>query len=109
MEHQKSILPVVPPGERLEARYSLLLKKRGAYVLEGSMAETFFPFGLMASGTFFRNPVSLLVYPRFHPLATLEIPVGRRYQPGGPAWTSAGRTRAAKPSHLFEGMRLPSE
>ncbi|MBN2711695.1 MAG: DUF58 domain-containing protein, partial [Planctomycetes bacterium] len=71
------------PGESADVVYSLTPQKRGAYDFSGPMAVTAFPFGLYNAQTVFKEPHRLLVYPRFTPLAAVDLPVGRKHQPGG--------------------------
>jgi uncharacterized protein (DUF58 family) len=75
-------LPVLAPGETAHLRLGLYCKQRGAYTLCGFRVETAFPLGMMVAQQVFSEKRSLLVYPRFTPLARLEAPGGRRYQPG---------------------------
>ena len=75
-------LPVLAAGETAHVRLGLFCKQRGAYTLRGFRVETAFPLGMMVAQQVFSEKRSLLVYPRFTPLARLEAPGGRRYQPG---------------------------
>lgn len=83
--------PLPPLRDRQEARVSFRLRpeKRGVYTLRGYRVETDFPFGLVQSARVFEKPSRLVVYPRFEPLDRLDLPPGRRYQPGGLAFVSA--------------------
>lgn len=76
------------PGEARTGSWQLTLPRRGRYAVEAIHQATVFPFGLWRD--WYRHEVgrSLLVYPKFHPLLTLDMPVGRKYQPGGMALTS---------------------
>lgn len=76
------------PGQMGEAVWTLTIPSRGRFVVEAIHQATLFPFGLWRD--WYRHSVerSLLAYPRFHPLQSLEMPVGRKYQPGGMALTS---------------------
>jgi uncharacterized protein (DUF58 family) len=78
----------LPPGEKADVELSLEFTKRGHYVLPGLMLESSFPFGIWKGRRAYTDEKSLLVYPRFSPLKGLDIPVGKRYQPGGIALTS---------------------
>ena len=81
-------LPVLKPGEKTRITMGLFCKQRGAYRLRGWRVETAFPLGLMVAQAVFSEDRPLLVYPRFTPLARLDAPLGRRYQPGGVALAS---------------------
>ena len=75
-------LPVLAAGETAHVRLGLLCRRRGAYRLRGFRVETAYPLGLMVAQQVFPETESLLVYPQFAPLARLEVPASRRYQPG---------------------------
>ena len=81
-------MPVLKPGETAQLRLGLLCRQRGAFLLRGFRVETAFPLGLMVAQQVFSEEQPLLVYPRFTPLARLDAPLGRRYQPGGVALAS---------------------
>jgi uncharacterized protein (DUF58 family) len=74
---------VLAPGETVELEYTLEPTLRGAYDFLGPAALTAFPFGLEHARRRVRAPHRMLVYPRFARLAFLDLPVGRKYQPGG--------------------------
>lgn len=75
-------LPPLARGERARVRLGLHCRKRGAFRLSGFRAETAFPLGLIVTQQYARADRLLLVRPRFTPLARVEVPMGRRYQPG---------------------------
>jgi len=76
------------PGEPSELSVEVRPLRRGLYPLPEVRAFTTFPLGLWKT-ELTRHPVRpLLVLPSFHPLHSLEVPVGRRYQPGGVSLTS---------------------
>ena len=82
----------LPPLEQnANARLKLRLqpRKRGVYTLRGFRIESDFPFGILNAHRVFEAPSRLLVYPKFDPLERLELPQGRRYQPGGVAFVAA--------------------
>lgn len=81
-------LPILRPRETARVRLGLLCRKRGQQQLKGYRIESDFPFGLLRTYRVHYRPQPLLVYPRFHPLARLTIPSGRRYHPGGVALAS---------------------
>ena len=78
------------------AMVSLPLKplKRGIYPLAAVRAFSTFPLGLFRStlkrpaGSEAPRGGSLLVYPHFHPVTDIDLPVSARYQPGGIALSS---------------------
>lgn len=78
-----AFLPRLGPGESAELTYPVTPTRRGAYDLPGPDLLSAFPFGLYLSSRRFPDPARMLVYPRFVPLTRLELPAGRRHQPGG--------------------------
>jgi len=76
------------PGESARVRLGLSCPRRGAYTLRAYRVETDFPFGLMNAYTITRQEERLLVYPSYTRLARIDLPTGRRHQPGGVALAS---------------------
>lgn len=75
-------LPPLARGASARVRLGLHCKSRGAFRLRGFRAETAFPLGLLVAQQFIREERLLLVHPNFTPLARVDVPTGRRYQPG---------------------------
>jgi uncharacterized protein (DUF58 family) len=79
----------IEPGERARGTVSFTPARRGLFGPVDVRCWSQFPFGL------FRVPLAaerfplLTVYPAFSPIAGLDVPMGRRFQPGGIALTSA--------------------
>ena len=71
------------PGETRRVRLGLRCPRRGNYPLWGYRVETDYPFGLLNAYGFFKHESALLVYPAFAPLERMDLPMGRRHQPGG--------------------------
>ena len=83
-----SAVPVLKTGSAAHVHLGIQCSMRGTFTWGGFRAETDYPLGLVRA---YRNCISkerVLVYPRFTPLERLNIPVGRRYQPGGVAMSS---------------------
>lgn len=82
------MLPRLAPGEsaRLEVRLHPL--RRGLHDLGNAYAYTTFPFNVSRNWPRPCKGGSLLVLPAFHPVSSVDLPVGSRYQPGGIALTS---------------------
>lgn len=78
----------VGPGETVEQFMPVECPQRGMYVLPGFRVSSSFPFGLLCATTVVEAPHSLLVYPKFTPLSSMEIQPGRKYHPGGVALAS---------------------
>lgn len=77
------------PGETVRVRAGLLCPKRGVFRLQGWRVESDFPFGILNSYRAFTENTSIIVYPEYQPLTHLDVPTGRRYQPGGMALASS--------------------
>jgi len=75
-------------GESAEGSWTLTLDLRGRYVIESILPATVFPFGLWRDWYMCKVEKSILAYPKFQALHNLDMPVGRKYQPGGMALTS---------------------
>lgn len=83
LEDKVQYVSRLAPGESFEFAYKLTPQRRGVYQMPGATAVQAFPFGLTHAPVFHHQPQRLLVYPTFHPLKQLDLPAGRRYQPGG--------------------------
>lgn len=81
-------LPPMAADESLQLAMEVETPKRGHYTFPGVRQEGHFPFGVWRDLFHHRQESSLLVTPWFSPLLELEVPVGRRYQPGGIALSS---------------------
>lgn len=78
----------LPRGESAVIPVSLTPLCRGPYQLPPVRVFTTFPFNLNRN-QIGKTPVSqILVLPRFHPITTIHLDVGNRYQPGGISLTS---------------------
>ena len=81
--------PLLGREERSRARLGLRCKKRGLFRLKGFRVQSDFPYGILHAYRIYPLESSLLVYPRFTSLSHFQLPVGRRYQPGGIAFASS--------------------
>ena len=84
-----AVFPTLKRGQTARATLILKARKRGAYDLRGWRIETDFPFGLLVASRVWKSDSQLLVHPLWTPLQRLELPTGRRYQPGGVAMAAA--------------------
>jgi uncharacterized protein (DUF58 family) len=82
-DRDRVYLERLAPGETAELPYALEPARRGAYDLLGPRVVSAFPFGLQLATRDVSAPARLLVTPRFARLAAVDLPVGRKYQPGG--------------------------
>ncbi len=76
------------PGQSLSTTIRLNPIRRGLYTLSRPRAYSTFPFNFTRDGRSQAEDPTVLVLPRFFPIARLDIPIGSRYQPGGIALTS---------------------
>ncbi len=56
--------------------------ERGEYQLAQPRADSSFPFGLWRWGTCGEPNKPIVIYPDYHPLNKVELPVGQKYQTG---------------------------
>ena len=82
------VIDSLAPGERAEVILRLVCSTRGVYELGALQAASHFPAGLVKWPRTSRAKDRLLVYPRFTPLESLDVPHGRNFQPGGLALAS---------------------
>jgi uncharacterized protein (DUF58 family) len=73
----------LPPGESAQVVYRITFPVRGAYDLAGPVALSAYPFGITHARRVAPDRQRILVYPQFSPLVGVDLPVGRRHQPGG--------------------------
>lgn len=76
------------PSETRRVRLHLQCRRRGQFTLKGYRVETDFPLGLLNAYHNHKEQRNLLVYPNYEPLSRLDLPTGRRFQPGGVALAS---------------------
>ncbi|MFW6061944.1 MAG: DUF58 domain-containing protein [Planctomycetota bacterium] len=76
------------PGQSERVDFELYPRRRGLHNLGGYRGYSSFPLGFHRRGTPRQETRPLLVLPAFHPLASLNVPLGRRHQPGGITLTS---------------------
>lgn len=69
-------------------RFNLRFWQRGKFVLKGFRVESGFPFGILRARQVFPMAEPVLVHPSFVPISRLDLPVSRRFQPGGVAMVS---------------------
>ncbi len=75
-------------------RIGIRPQKRGVYRLSGYRVDNLLPMGIFRAVQVVSRPEHLTVTPRFAPITSLDVPIGRRWQPGGVALAaSRGDTR----------------
>jgi uncharacterized protein (DUF58 family) len=74
-----------------EIPFEIEAARRGRYLLRGATLRQTDPLRLVAGRALRLADQPLIVYPRFWRMAEFDVPVGRRYQPGGiPLSSSVG-------------------
>ncbi len=73
----------IPAGGKAVVVCRMKASGRGVYEIKKHRIETAFPFGVWNKIDDLPVSFSVIVYPRFWPVSSVDIPVGRRYQPGG--------------------------
>jgi len=81
-------LPRLGAGETGEIQVGINPPRRGMYSIPPLRAFTTFPFNMLRCDRRVSGRGSLLVLPSFQPIVSIDVPVGRRYQPGGIALSS---------------------
>lgn len=81
-------LAALAPGESRTLRLQVQCRRRGIYTLKGYRVQTAFPAGIVNSSEVYPHEQRLVVYPAFHPVTSMTIPSGQKYQPGGVALAS---------------------
>jgi uncharacterized protein (DUF58 family) len=79
------VLDAVASGDEGVARVAIRPARRGVYPLPQLKCFTAFPFHLWRLGRSVTQRSKLLVLPAFQKLLDVDIPIGRKYQPGGVA------------------------
>jgi uncharacterized protein (DUF58 family) len=82
-EEEGVALGTIHPRQTMDATITLSCRQRGVYTLPGYRVESDFPLHVINAYQICRVPSQLIVHPRYTPLSQIELPVGRRYQPGG--------------------------
>ncbi len=81
-------VPALKIGGTAHLHLGIRCSRRGTFAWGGFRVETDYPLGIARAYRNLKSKCSVLVYPGFTPLVKLNIPVGRRYQPGGVAMSS---------------------
>ncbi|HEY4000745.1 MAG TPA: DUF58 domain-containing protein [Candidatus Xenobia bacterium] len=79
----------LPPGETMTWQRSLEATRRGSYRVHAPIVSTVFPFGLVRWGFMPDEGRTVLVTPVVHPVRSLDMAPGMRYQAGGIPLASA--------------------
>ncbi|MCA8921657.1 MAG: DUF58 domain-containing protein [Planctomycetes bacterium] len=83
LEQLPELIPALPGRSEQIVRYTIRPLRRGSYTFHGPRVLSGFPFGLYFAQRRIKAPGQVLVTPRFHPLDAIELPAGRKHQPGG--------------------------
>jgi uncharacterized protein (DUF58 family) len=74
---------------RSRVPFDVVPSRRGRYVVPGPRVRRVDPLGLIGTAATRVPDQVVLVYPRFYAMETFDVPLGRRYQPGGIPLTSS--------------------
>jgi uncharacterized protein (DUF58 family) len=88
IEDEARYIDRLEPGASHAFDYRITARRRGSFALAGPSVVSIFPFGLTRSKRFFPQMQHVVVYPTFTPLLSMELAIGRSYQPGGVALAS---------------------
>ncbi len=70
-------------SDPVSSSVSVCIERRGRYVIPAPTVRATDPLGLVAGSAKVLADEVLLVYPRFYAMESFQLPLGRRYQPGG--------------------------
>ena len=82
VEPRQSVV-VLGEADPVSSSVSVCIEKRGRYVIPAPTVRATDPLGLVAGSAKVLADEVLLVYPRFYAMESFQLPLGRRYQPGG--------------------------
>lgn len=83
LEEEGVVVGELAVGETRRTTLHLQCQRRGVYTLPGWRLMSDFPLGLVNAYRIIRETSKLVVHPAYLPLAGLNLPTGRRWQPGG--------------------------
>jgi uncharacterized protein (DUF58 family) len=79
----------VAPGGATDVTLQIAAPRRGRYLLRGATARLTDPLRLLAGPPARIQDQAVIVYPRYFTIDEMQVPLGRRYQPGGIPLTSS--------------------
>ena len=100
------VIARIGSGQTVSMPLVLQPTRRGVYELPDLCPHSTFPFNLMRSGSSRYPLANVLVLPRFHRIAEIDVPVGLRYQPGGVAMSS---NIGESPEYIGNREYIPGE
>lgn len=83
MARESDRCDLLPAGESAQLLIHFLARQRGAYPIGPAYVGTTYPLGIVRKGNQVGQSQTLLVTPRIHPMRSLRLHPGLRYQPGG--------------------------
>jgi uncharacterized protein (DUF58 family) len=81
--HESQRIDRLEPGQSAQVEVFFAARRRGSYSIGPIYAGSTYPLGILRLGNFLGNPQTLLVTPAIHPMRSLNLNSGMRYQPGG--------------------------
>ena len=82
VEPRQSVV-VLGESDPVSSSVSVCIERRGRYVIPAPTVRATDPLGLVAGSAKVLADEVLFVYPRFYAMESFQLPLGRRYQPGG--------------------------
>ena len=79
----------IPGRQTIQISAFLQSEKRGEYILKPSFASSAFPFGIIKWTSRNHKSQRILVYPKYEPLNSVQLPVNSRFQKEGVSLVSS--------------------
>jgi uncharacterized protein DUF58 len=87
--HREQVVPDIPPGGEVEVRVEMMPTRRGKLRFTGLTIARPDPLGIFKALRSIPVPAGVTVLPKRYTVPPLNLPGGRRYQPGGVAFASS--------------------
>lgn len=84
----ESLIDELLPNKEINHEIAFTIKKRGSYYSEGLLVSSAFPFGLFNWGKTHKLSSKVFAFPSYERIETLDIMLGRKFQPGGISFSS---------------------
>jgi len=86
LKDEDVLVPFLPARGRARLQVTVVPGQRGWYQIPDALVYTSFPFHLRRTGEVFHRVGTVTVWPFFHPLRLVSLPLRSRHQPGGLAF-----------------------
>ncbi|MEK7434047.1 MAG: DUF58 domain-containing protein [Cyanobacteriota bacterium] len=78
----------IKKDQEINYEITFKIKKRGIYDSKGLIIYSSFPFSIFNHGVFYKSPSKIFVFPKYERIESLDIKLGRKFQPGGISFSS---------------------